>query len=289
MSKKISIQEKRKWLDMYEQGRTEVQIARGVGRDPRTIVKGLEEASKDRRLASAEAEMLRNALFKHQDQLTGILKNIAGMLVLPPYNLEIREEREGILAPIPLSGALLKHVSEEQMILGIHDEDKLEWELLKEHLKQDKLWEYIRQWRKAIQDHIWARWQFKQTIKSNLLRDTDLGSPKYTDSKKLENLLRELVDLFYDVTTQRILGIRNMTDVQRLIDEKLVSYKDTAETGDKLVSIFDSLPSSIEAFKIKNTYEELTKITKLAKRQVDEIMLLGMITGKCRVCRRLSR
>ena len=289
MSKKISIQEKRKWLDMYEQGRTEVQIARGVGRDPRTIVKGLEEASKDRRLASAEAEMLRNALFRHQDQLTGILKNIATMLVLPPYNLEIREEREGILAPISLSGPLLKHISREQMILEIHDEDKLEWELLKEHLKQDKLWEYIRQWRKAIQDHIWARWQFKQTIKSNLLRDTDLGSPKYTDSKKLENLLHELVDLFCDVTTQRILGIRNTTDVQRLIDEKLVSYKDTAETGDKLVSIFDSLPGSIEAFKVKNTYEELTKITKLAKRQVDEILLLGMVTGKCRVCRRLGR
>ena len=111
MSKKISIQEKRKWLDMYEQGKTEVQIAREMHRDPRTIVKGLEEASKDRRLASAEAEMLRNALFRHQDQLTGILENITKMLVLPPDNLEMLEEREGVLAPLPLSGALLKHVS----------------------------------------------------------------------------------------------------------------------------------------------------------------------------------
>jgi len=289
VSKKISIQEKRKWLDLYEQGRTEVQIARGVRRDPRTIVKGLEEATKDRRLASVEAEMLRNALFRHQDQLTGILNNIAAMLVMPSDNLELLEEKEGILAPIPLSGALLTQVSREQMILEIYDEAKLEWDLLKEHLKQDELWDLIKQWRKALIDHVWARWQFKQAIKSNLLRDTDLGSPKYTDSKKVENLLRELVDLFYKVTTQRILGIRNTTDVQRLIDEKLVSYKDTAETGDKLVSIFDSLPGSIEAFKVKNTYEELTKITKLAKRQVDEILLLGMVTGKCRVCRRLGR
>jgi len=289
MSKKISIQEKRRWLDLYEQGGTEVQIAREVKRDPRTIVKGLEEASKDRRLASVEAEMLRNALFKHQDQLTGILNNMAAMLVMPSYNLELIEEKEGLLAPIPLSGALLTQVSREQMILEIYDEAKLEWDLLKEHLKQDELWDLIKQWRKALIDHVWARWQFKQAIKSNLLRDTDLGSPKYTDSKKLENLLRELVDLFYNVTTQRILGIRNTTDVQRLIDEKLVSYKDTAETGDKLVSIFDSLPGSIEAFKVKNTYEELTKITKLAKRQVDEILLLGMVTGKCRVCRRLGR
>lgn len=289
MSKKISIQEKRRWLDLYEQGKTEVQIAREVKRDPRTIVKGLEEASKDRRLASVEVEMLRSALFKHQDQLTGILKNMAEMLVVPPYNLELREEKEGILAPIPLPGALLKQVSKEQMILEIHDENRLEWELLKEHLKQDELWDSIRQCRKALIDHVWARWQFKQVVKSNLLRDTDLGSPKYTDGKQYENLLRELVDLFYDVTTQKILGILNKTDVRSVIDRKLAGYNDTAETGDKIASIFASLPSSLEAFKVKNTYEELTKITKLAKRQVDEILLLGMVTGKCRVCRRLGR
>lgn len=289
MSRKISIQEKRGWLDLYEQGKTEVQIARDVGRDPRTIVKGLEEASKNRRLASVEAEMLRSALFKHQDQLTGILKNMAEMLAMPPYNLELREEKEGILAPIPLPGALLKQVSKEQMILEIHDENRLEWELLKEHLKQDELWDLIRQWRKALIDHVWARWQFKQAVKSNLVNNTDLRSPKYTDGKQYENLLRELVVLFYDVTTQKILGILNKTDVRSVIDRKLASYNDTAETGDKIVLIFASLPNSLEAYRIKSTYEELAGITKLVRRQVDEILLLGMVTGKCRVCRRLGR
>ena len=172
---------------------------------------------------------------------------------------------------------------------GLTDENKLEWELLKEHLKQDELWDLIKQWRKVLVDHVWARWQFKQAIKSNLLSGTDLGSPKYIDDRKLDNLLRELADLFYNVTTQRILGIQNTTNVQRLIDKKLLNYKDTAQTRDKLVSIFDSLPGSVEAYKIEDTYEELSRITKLAKRQVDEILLLGMVTGKCRVCRRLGR
>ena len=289
MSKKISIQEKRRWLDLYEQGKTEVQIARIMKRDPRTIVKGLEEASKDRRLASVEAEMLRSALYNHRDQLIAILKNMAAMLVMPPPNLELREEKEGILAPISLSGALLKQDYERQIILEIHDEDRLEWELLKEHLKQDKLWELIEQWRKALIDHISARWQFKQAIKANLLRDVDLISVKSADSKQLDNLLRELVDLFYDVTTQRILGVQNKTEVRSIVDGKFAGYNDTTETGDKLVSIFDALPSSIEASKVKSTYEQLAGITKLAKRQVDEILLLGMITGKCRVCRRLGR
>ena len=289
MSKKISIQEKRRWLDLYEQGRTEVQIAREVKRDPRTIVKGLEEASKDRRLASVEAEMLRNALFKHQDQLTGILNNIAAMLVMPPDNLELREEKEGILAPIPLSGALLKQVSNDQMVLEIHDENKLEWELLKEHLKQDELWDLIKQWRDAILDHMWARWQFKLAIQSKFVKNADSISPNNKDEKQFETSKCELVDLFFDVVTQRILGIRNETDVEKAIDYKLSVISDKEVSRQKLVAIFDSLPSTKEAYRVRSTFVALADITKLAKKQADEIMLLNMITGKCRVCRRLGR
>jgi hypothetical protein len=214
---------------------------------------------------------------------------MATMLVMPPHNLELHEEKEGILAPISLSGALLKQDSGRQIILEIHDEDKLEWELLKEHLKQDELWHLIEQWRKALIDYASVIWQFKQAIKSNLLRDIDLTSLKCADSKQLDNLLRKLVDLFHDVTTQKILGTLNKTEVRSVIDSKLTSYDDTAETRDKLVSIFDALPGSIEASKVKSTYEQLASITKLAKRQVDEILLLGMVPGKCRVCRRLGR
>jgi len=301
MSKKISIQEKKKWLDMYEQGKTEVQIARQIGRDPRTIAKGLEEASKERRLASAEAEMLRNALFKHQDQLTGILKNIAAMLVMPPYNLEMREEREGILAPIPLSGDHLKHVSKEQMVLEIHDEDKLEWELLKEHLKQDKLWEYIKQWRKAMLDHIWARWQFKLADKTKLVKATGLKFKKGQDDDSYEYLLPEAVGLLFEVAMKKTLGVSDETDLKNGIvadddfvrhrqgGTKLARCKNTEECRKKIIYVYDSLLVSSEAYKVKSTYEVLSSITRVAKRQIDEIMLLGMITGKCRVCRRLGR
>ena len=56
----------------------------------------------------------------------------------------------------------------------------------------------------------------------------------------------------------------------------------------KLSAIFDSLPGTKEAYKVKSTFVALADITKLAKKQADEIMLLNMITGKCRVCRRLG-
>lgn len=289
MSKKISIQEKKKWLEMFEQGQTEVQIAKKTGRDSRTIAKGIEEASKKMRLASTEAEMLRNALFKHQEQLTGILKNIVQMLVLPSYDLKLREEGKGILAPISLTGALLKQISKEQMILEIQTEDKLEWELLKEHLKQDKLWGCIKQWRDAMLDHMWARWQFKLTIQSEFVKNADSISPNDEDKKQFEMVKYELVDLFFDVVTHRILGIQNGTDVEKAIDSKMSGFNDKDVLKQKLVAIFDSLSNIKEANRVKSTFAVLADITRLAKKQADEIMLLNMIIGNCRVCRRLGR
>jgi len=288
MSKKISIREKKKWLEMFEEGLTEVQIARKTEHDPRTITKGIEEASKKTRLASIEAEILRKALLQHQEQLTEILKHIVVMLVLPPYNLQLREESEGILAPVSLSGSLFKHISKEQMILDIYDEAKLEWELLKEHLKQDKLWGYIKQWRKAILDYMWSLWQFKLAIKSEVVKNANLISPDNEAERQFETAKSELVDLFFDVVTSRILGIRNETDMEKTIEGKISGVNDKEVSLQKLIAIFDSLPGIKEAYRVKSTVTALADITKIAKKQADEIMLLNMITGKCRVCRRLG-
>ncbi len=288
MSKKISMREKNKWLDMFEEGMTETQIAKKTTHDPRTIVKGLEEATKERRLASAEYEMLRDALAKHQNQLTGILDNIIEMLVLPPHDLKLREESEGILAPIPLSCSLVKQISKDQMILEIYDEEKLEWELLKEHLNQDKLWGYINQWREAILDYMWAIWQFKLAIKAKVENGAYLKSSNEAKEKRYNTLRIEITNLFYEVAASLLLGIRNVTDIKESIDSKLSGIDIEESFSQKLKVIFDSLSTTKEASKIKSTYATLADITKIAKRQAQETKLLNIITGKCRVCRRLG-
>jgi hypothetical protein len=65
--------------------------------------------------------------------------------------------------------------------------------------------------------------------------------------------------------------------------------KRTVECRDKIKSVFISLPKTGSACEVKRTYTELADITKKAKRQAEEILLLGMITGKCRVCSRLGK
>ena len=75
------------------------------------------------------------------------------MLVLPPSDLKLREEN-GLLVPIPLPGSLIEQIPEKEITLKIHDEEKLEWELLQDHLKSDKLWSYIKRWRQAMIEYI---------------------------------------------------------------------------------------------------------------------------------------
>lgn len=298
MSRKISIQEKKKWLEMFEQGKTENQIARAVKRDLRTIVSGLQEASRDRHLANAEAEMLRNALLNHQNQLMNVLRNISSMLVLPPSILQLREEN-GLLVPIPLQGSLIEQTPEKEIRLKIHEEDKLEWELLQGHLKSDKLWSYIKRWRQAMTDYIRARWEFIQAIELSLEDKTKLQFEKQ-GKEQTEYLLPITVDLLYQVAINGILGVRDGSNLEENIkagsDEsvrywttELARCKDTAKCRDGIISVFLSLPASPAGVEVKSTYAELATVTRLARRHVDEILLLGMVTGKCRVCSRLGR
>ncbi len=70
---------------------------------------------------------------------------------------------------------------------------------------------------------------------------------------------------------------------------ELAHCKNAAKCRDKIVSVFTSWPQTPEASEVKRTHEEFAEITKTAKREIDELLLLNLVTGKCRVCRRLGR
>lgn len=301
MSKKISLREKKRWLEAFEAGKTEAQIGRAEKRDPRTIARGIEEAIKARRITNIEEDMLRKAIFGHQTQLMDVLKETASILVMPPYNLELREEKEDLLAPIPVSGGLVRTILEDQMVLEIAVEKKLEWELLQEHVKQDRIWDYLRQWRSALLDYIMAEWQFKKAIRKLLIKK-GLELKQKRDDSDTDYFLPSLVELFNEVAIKKVFDIPDETNLGKgmIAGEdgfirhgsgapELVHSKDTAKCLDRIISVFTSLPQTQEASEVRHTYRELAEITKTAKREIDELLLLNMVTGRCRVCRRLGR
>ena len=70
MPKKFLDTDKRKWLKLYEDGKTEIQIAKEYAKcDLRTVRRGIEEARHKLDVKVARAELLKEALRKHQDSL----------------------------------------------------------------------------------------------------------------------------------------------------------------------------------------------------------------------------
>jgi hypothetical protein len=299
MSRKISIQEKKKWLAMFEEeGMTENQIALHVGKDLRTIVNGLQEASRQRSLANAESEMLRHALQTHQDKLMDIIKDMANMLVLPDANLILREDANGQMFPISVPGGLIERDANRELTLKIYNEEKLEWELLQSHLKSDKLWKQLGRWQDAMVAYFKALWVFRLSIKNSLEAETGL---KFMagDNLKVDHLSPVLHETIYGVTLHKILGINDGTDLEHTItaDNDCVRHygtilavcKKPAKCKDKIIDVLTYLPTKTAAQDVSRTYTELATVTRIARRQVDEILSLGMIMGKCRVCGRLGR
>jgi len=299
MSRKISIKDKKRWLEMYEAGKTEVQIARAEKRDPRTITRGIDEAIKDKRLTNIEDDLIRNALVDHQEQLKKSLRDIASILEMPPYNLEMREEQEGFFAPIPLSGALAKHVFKEQIVLEVEVEKKLEWELLQEHLKQEKLWDYLKQWRKALVDYLWARWRLKLSIRSRL-EEQGLKYSKDRIDTESDCFSLEIWEMMFKVLVNRTLGVTEGTNLAeglvdgddgflRYLRKEVAHSKNSTECKEKVLSVSNSSLNSPEVSEVRRTHRELADLTRTARREVDELLALNMVIGRCRVCRRLGR
>ena len=299
MSRKISIQIKKKWLEMFEaESMTENQIAISENRDLRTIVNGIQEASRHRHLANAEAEMLRTALLSHQQKLMTVVTGMANMLVLPEIVLPLREDASGTMAPISILGGLIEQNSDRKITFKIHDKEKLEWELLQSHLKSDKLWKQLDRWQDAMTAHVKASWVFKLSIRNILENQTGLKF-KASDDRQTERLLPVLLDICYEISMRKILGVPDGTDLEHTITAEngflkhngtdLAVCKKPTHCKDQIINSFTSFPQNTAAQEVKKTYVELESATRIARRQVDEILSLGMIVSKCRVCSKLGK
>jgi hypothetical protein len=271
---------------MFEQeSMTENQIALHVGKDLRTVVNGLQEASRQRSLANAESEMLRTALQTHQGKLMEKVTDMANMLVLPDVSSVLREDAVGQMVPISVPGGLIERDANREITLKIYNKEKLEWKQLD-------------RWEDVMTGYFKALWIFRLSIKNNLEAETGL---KFMagDNLKVDHLSPMLQDLIYGVTIRKILGINDGTNLEHNItaDNDCVRHNGTilavckkpAKCKDQIIDVLTSLPSKPAAEDVNKTYAELVTITRIARRQVDEILSLGMILGKCRVCARLGR
>jgi hypothetical protein len=303
MPKKIPMSEKREWLTDYDEGNPAAKIAKQKHKALKVIKRGIEEARAERDGAAARAEIVKDALVKHQQQLMGIIQRLLEAAEVPPPDLELRREKSGALAPVPLSAGRITYTPAQGLIVELSDENTTLWKLLKEHLTRDRLWSAIRKWKEALIPHIKARLDLKTAIKTLLEIETgfEVIDDKPVDSKTAI-IYPHAVNLFYIVHIRKALGIPDETNPQ----ERMVASDDgyvrhggggsemtycpgkQEQCREALIKAFKKIPDLPEIKRTIATELELRNMSNKLKQLLEDIRLMGFIPGRCRICSRIS-
>jgi hypothetical protein len=297
MPKIFTDTDKMKWLELYNNGKSEKWIAREVARcDPRTVKRGIDEARRKQDVVIARRELVKDALRKHQDTLFDELDKINVSLYLPA--------QDNVVLPWQRGGDVILRESETDISTLItipYSEDTTVCRLLKEHLKNDQLWKVLSQWRKAHTAHLAARTTLQCKVISAIQTKTGY---KMIDSNKVpqpflysyttgdlffRTILQLALHLKADFSPERDITVNTANGDVRYGGLVLGEVPGTEEkTKDKLIEAFRELKGSSEAASVAETYKTLEESITKVRQVIENIKLLGLLPGQCEICKRLG-
>ena len=300
MPKKISRNDMRQWLEEYDSGKSEAAIAKDAKRDVRTVKKGIAQARREGEMRGARVELLRNALQRHQDRLLNIVKEAESALVVPARDLWRAWKQDAPSSPIVSRGATATYEADKGWTVLLAAESKPEWGLVQEHLKRDPMWAGLTTWRRAFAAHVEARVSLEPRCADLLIERTGYKLVERSDEPPFLCSFGAL-DLIYQSAFDRAMGIKQAAELEDTIvvdtkggevwygNQKLAEAPGDEERckADILSAIKEALESR-EAANAGRTYRDLALATAKAGRAVGGILLLELVPGECRVCRRLG-
>lgn len=301
MPKKFSILKKREWLQAYEEGTAEATIARGDKCDIRTVRKGIEEARLERDSRAARADLMKEALRRHNESLLDIIGKVMSVLVPPPASQRV--PGGGGSGSLPINGGKVKYeLWPEPRVLSVtlDVEAGPEWELLWEHIRRDRLRDRLTQWKGALASHLQARMVLRRRLESLLRQKTGYefaeksSSGALLDTDGLGFLLEKLLDRISEPVTAGDFETVIVADSHR----GEVTYgrglalayapgKEEECRGAIIAAVAELLRSD-EWRSILETFRRIKESAAKARQAAEEIRLLGLLPGRCRICSRLG-
>lgn len=302
MPKKISPNERRQWLERYDSGESEASIAKAAYRDVRTVKKCIAQARRERDLHGARVEILKNALKQHQERLLNTIKEVELALVMPTGDLW-RAWGQNAPSSLPrLVGAAATYEEDKGWTVALWAESKPEWGLVQEHLKGDPVWTSLNAWRKVLAAYVEARINLEDKCANLLMEKTGY---KLVDQPVKPPFLYSYtsLNLIYKVVLSRALGVvEQKTEFEDMVvvdkERGAVKYgigtilaeapgeEERCKTN--ILAALEELFESEEATEVGQTHKGLEEATIKARRVVEEILLLELVPGECRVCHRLG-
>jgi len=305
MPKKISIEDKRGWLKKYDDGMSVAAIARDGKRDVRTIRKGIEEARREQDIRLARVDMVKDALRKHQDSLEGELRRILKDLDHPPADFTPLSWYQGDNSIFTAAKSMDKKEETNKSIkvgrkpatqaISVRN-------LLRQHLRDDKLWKWHSNWEKALATHLTARKELQLGLVDILEKETGYkmidyrGSftPPFLCSYTLGPLLYQLaIDFAFSSYQSKNIEDDIIIDTgsgtikyQNSIMAEVLGNEEVTRAN--ILNAYRKIIASDELKTVTISFGKLQEHAARVRQAAEEILLLGLITGQCSICKRLG-
>ena len=286
MPEKIAPKLMRRWLQMYEDGNPIDVIAKKNHRDVRTIKRCIEEAKRDRLAESVRGNIMIEAARGHQEALLGMVNDVMGELEAETNKPEIPAE-----------------CADDLSLVKLRAESSPYWNLLKQHLPRDPLWDSINKWKKARADFDDGCAAVRKIISELLPKECRckiVDADTNADAKP-PFLFSMAAELIYTEVLTRAMDCKPRTNIATSlrIDRKsgnvmsggtimAVTPGREEEFAGYIRKVLARANDSVETTTAINKYDTLKKANEKAREAAQDIALLGMVPGLCRICRKLG-
>jgi hypothetical protein len=291
------------WLEQYEKGDLEADIARRSKSDLRTVRQGIEQARRHKEAAAARTQILIESFRQHQKDLTDVVDSLIHGLTAPGTDVAVPLNDDGFPEKLYVGGTKAVFQGGDTWKVVLNEEASPLYELLREHLKRDPIWKHVENWKMALAAHLQARVALKRRAgkvllegtKYKLVADNEVGS-------KRGFVYANTVDFFYQVMLERALGTKKRPDFEKRIRVTPAGYVEHGygnpvlayapgrqeKTRKRILMAYKELTESPETENVGTTYYAVEKASTKAGAALQEVLLLRMVPGQCRVCRRLG-
>lgn len=300
-TKKVYPQERRDILESYERGSSMPALAKSTGRNIRTIKSQLQMAGDEREMALARTAMYREALQQHNQGMIAALRLLKGSLGIPNDEFITPIPRFPEAASTALAVMRIRFSDGEPELepLGDSDEDARLLDLAREHLRREKgLWNGLDDWNQKVIEYAQACY----------------GLGVFTGDAVVERSHFEFVSgntgqdgihqSFISWSCRR--GIEIAMDELPIDDNALLKLAhsqvhyggstiasiskpdEQEEARDLFLGLIDELSKSQLTLQIVDLRKELEDILPGLTRFVGDVLLLGLIPGRCSVCQKLG-
>ncbi|RJO60438.1 MAG: hypothetical protein C4542_09060 [Dehalococcoidia bacterium] len=299
MPRKYSADDRAKWLSLSEKGKSESYIANYYKKDLRTIKSGIIQARREQESREARIGLIRDALKKHQERLLEYLNILERSFELPSVELEplswYPQEENSVF--------LEKKEARERFKKGRPTEDEGKPSMLRQHLRNNRLWRAIALWNESYTEHMLTRLELQyKTI--SLIREKT-GLPVLADSQAKEPPFvysYNACHVLYKYALSFAISGKSDAELCERIHADNSRHWVVLDVGtimaelqgneDKYRSLilqaYQELKKAPELEAVITAYRTLEKLAPPLKDVISDYLALGLLPGTCSVCERIG-